>query len=136
MSFRAGYDYRELRRAIANYDVRVSARMEGAVADDAAGEVLRLAKANVRSRAYDTGDLFRSLRILRPRGQGNLRVVVAGGVWGRARRRIVDYAVHVHEGTYKMLARPFLRDALLAIIRGTRVQTLYLRSAERELRRG
>lgn len=56
-----------------------------------------------------TGSLRRSIRPgpVRSVGNGDLELdVIAGGLTG------VDYALFVHEGTRRMSARPFLREAI------------------------
>lgn len=51
---------------------------------------------------YDTGNLFRSIDYYIKSAD-----TVAVGTE-------VDYGKYVHDGTYKMAARPFMRDALLS----------------------
>jgi len=58
-----------------------------------------------------TGALRDSIRVKRPGPY--LAKLVAGGIISPLTGRLVDYAKHVHDGTSRMPARPFLPQALL-----------------------
>ena len=59
-----------------------------------------------------TGALRDSIRVTRPGPY--LAKLVAGGIISPLTGRLVDYAKHVHDGTSRMPARPFLPQALLS----------------------
>lgn len=69
---------------------------------------------------YDTGNLFRSIDY-DVRSENTVAVGTN-----------VDYGKYVHEGTYKMGARPFIRDALLSGYGKQRLQSV----AEEEIAKG
>jgi len=61
----------------------------------------------------DTGALMASIRA-EPRGPLAVALVAGGGGHVNPRTgRAVDYACHVHDGTSRMPARPFLLQAVL-----------------------
>lgn len=60
----------------------------------------------------DTGRLFDSITAEVVKESENLWTVQAGASSEAGRRENVDYAVYVHEGTYKLEARPFITDAV------------------------
>lgn len=69
---------------------------------------------------YDTGNLFRSI----DHDVRSENTVAVG--------TDVDYGKYVHEGTYKMAARPFIRDSLLGGYGKQRLQSV----AKEEIAKG
>jgi hypothetical protein len=84
---------------------------------EAADLCLQLPRMLVFARAFcpvRTGALRDSIRVERPGGLSAKLSAGGGGHVNPLTGREVDYARHVHDGTSRMPARPFLLQAVLA----------------------
>jgi len=84
---------------------------------EAADLALQLPRMLVFARAFcpvRTGALRDSIRVERPSSLSAKLVAGGGGHVNPLTGREVDYARHVHDGTSRMPARPFLLQAVMA----------------------
>jgi hypothetical protein len=95
---------------------------------EAAGLCLQLPRMVTYAKAFcpvQTGALRDSIRVDRPSHLAAKLVAGGGGYFNPLTGREVDYARHVHDGTSRTPARPFLLQAILAEKMATGREILY-----------
>ena len=97
-------------------DLGLELRLLSSRVGEASTQSLSLGRMVLTAKSYcpvDTGALMASIRAER-RGFLETALIAGGGGFNPRTLKSVDYARHVHDGTSRVLPRPFLLQAVLA----------------------